>query len=180
MWHVAATNPKNFFSGKHNLPFCRPTGVGTWQWTTLTTTQSVSATGVLGWLRALVSAFMGGGYRWARLAGNGAVSGLGGKGEVAAFEGMTKPARQCEQLSQALLGSGAIGHRASKTMRTSTWLPLGFKSHRPKVRNTRVQANCECQQLVAKGSSRIAMAEHFALAIFRPATVFRVLQACYL
>ena len=41
--------------------------------------------GVLGWVRALVSAFMGIGYWWARLAGNGAVSGLGGKGEVAAY-----------------------------------------------------------------------------------------------
>ena len=41
---------------------------------------------------------------------------------------VTMRARQFEQFSQILLGCGALGSRASKTLRTSTWCPLGFTS----------------------------------------------------
>ena len=38
------------------------------------------------------------------------------------------PARQLEQLPQVRLGSGALGSRANKTLRTSTWCPLEFET----------------------------------------------------
>ena len=53
---------------------------------------------------------------------------VGGRRCQTGAAGVTTRARQFEQFSQILLGCGALGSRANKTLRTSTWCPLGFTS----------------------------------------------------